>query len=51
MTNFSPRVYADMALYLMDDIDLGSASQAELDALAIAAIAEGFGFVVSGVGE
>ena len=31
---FTPREYVDMALALGSDIDLGNASQSELDALA-----------------
>lgn len=31
---FTPRQYADMAIYLASDIDLGNASQSDLDALA-----------------
>ncbi len=46
--DFSPRTYADMAIYVGSDIDLGAASRAELDALAVEAIALGFGYVVSG---
>ncbi len=52
---FRASTYADMAIFMMDDIDLSSASQSELDDLAVSAIAHGFGFVVepeevSGVG-
>ena len=42
---FSPREYVSMAQYVHSDIDLGNASAAELDALAVEAIAQGYGFI------
>lgn len=33
--SFTPRQYADMAIYLADDIDLGNASQSDLDDLSV----------------
>lgn len=38
--SFTPRQYADMAIYLADDIDLGNASQSDLDDLAAKYLAD-----------
>lgn len=49
--SFTPRQYADMALFVGSDIDLGAADAVELHALAVEAIAAGWGFVITGGGE
>jgi hypothetical protein len=45
--SFMPRQYADMAIYLASDIDLGDASEGELAALVVEAIAAGWGYELS----
>ena len=45
--NFTPRQYADMAIYLASDIDLGNATASELDSLAVQAIGQGWGYEVT----